>query len=585
MPTELHDCVIDRNIVNEKTISQIDNVGLNFFAGLCGKNRGVFVTNPPDGNTYGCIRFPTNFATLAGVDTDAEIVDSNAIVNNLADGSISSKDAVDLLDLFVRYVYTSSAAVESSPYACDLGGVSTLVCKEKEDIPSLADPDGKPIRSVTLAGAFTDASWVTGGKSLSLSEVKDFYTAKDFAEMKELGLNAVQISFPCHHFAGWGHKKAKEVQALEDMLELVEDAGLHAIIVIEGDTTKHIADAAHFGEKNDAVMAMILPSRDEKYFKAARKHASHLPLMIPVNDGNLHLFEAYDKNVYPAIGLDHHYAVGDVASSTSVDDRNKLFYHEALACVARAPLDYATCYGHAAAFVTFGFDLSIDDCILQNDPSKFKDYGQCNRFDETVDSDWWQRHRKSLADRQVFTFEVGLGWSFTAWKLYGDTDEPTGIIDSPTKLMTLRDVAAAGLMPDLQETSPVPLACLDGPTNDFNLGDDTLAPSPGPPPDCGDGWWNYDWGACEYWIPPPPTIAPTESPTVGCHCPSVPSDFATTTMETGSAAFVHNRVGDYATTTNNNAIATATVSGMAIGAILASVIFKFRNGRGYTELP
>mmetsp|Transcript_13508 Transcript_13508/g.19085 ORF Transcript_13508/g.19085 Transcript_13508/m.19085 type:complete len:582 (-) Transcript_13508:271-2016(-) len=568
----------------ENSTRQKNNVGLNFFAGLCGKNRGVFVMDPPDGNTYGCIRFPSNFAILAGVDTEAEISDSNAIVEEMGKGSISSAETVDLLDLFVRSVYSSSNAVATSPYACDLGGVSTLVCQEKNDIPSLADPNGKPIRSVTLAGAFTDAHWATGGKTLTLSEVEGFYTAKDFSEMKELGLNTVQIPFPVIAFSGHFGFASDEQKALEAMLKLVADADLHAIIALDGSGetgTKHIGAAAAFASKNEAVIALILPSLEEEYTKAARKHASTLPLMLPVNEGNLDLFVAYDKNIFPAIGLDHTFSVGDVASSTSVDDRNKLFYHEALACVARAPLDYATCYRKAPAFVTFGFDLSIDDCIHQDDPSMFKDYGQCNRFDETVDSDWWERHRKSLAERQVFTFEVGLGWSFSAWKLYGD-DESTGVIDGPAKLKTLRDVAAAGLLPSLEDKTPVPLACLDGPVSDFGLGDDTLAPSPGPPPDCGDGWWNYDWDACEYWIPPPPTIAPTESPTVGCHCPATPDLDA---MDSISASLVNHNVGGQFMA--NNDVATAAISGVAIGAILATVVFKFRNGygRGYTELP
>lgn len=53
-------------------------LGLWVFAPLCGRNRGAFVLNPPDGHTYGCVHFPSNFAELAGVSYN-NITDSNSI--------------------------------------------------------------------------------------------------------------------------------------------------------------------------------------------------------------------------------------------------------------------------------------------------------------------------------------------------------------------------------------------------------------------------------------------------------------------------------------------------------------------------
>jgi len=111
----------------------------------------------------------------------------------------------------------------------------------------------------------------------------------------------------------------------------------------------------------------------------------------------------------------------------------------------------------------------------------------------------------------VFAYERGLGWSFAAWKLY--SDDGSGVIDAPEKLLSLKDVAEAGLFPDLTEPIPAKVACLNPPDADFALGDDTLAPTMGPPPDCGNGWWNYTSSQCDYWIPPPP---PTPAPTVPC---------------------------------------------------------------------
>lgn len=46
-------CSLDPNVVNLETIGQMENIALSIFASACGKNRGAFVLDPPDGNTYG----------------------------------------------------------------------------------------------------------------------------------------------------------------------------------------------------------------------------------------------------------------------------------------------------------------------------------------------------------------------------------------------------------------------------------------------------------------------------------------------------------------------------------------------------
>ena len=75
----------------------------------------------------------------------------------------------------------------------------------------------------------------------------------------------------------------------------------------------------------------------------------------------------------------------------------------------------------------------------------------------------WSRHRQFLAARQPFTCLLGLGWFFSAWKIYGE--ESMGTLDPPEKLLCLKNVwpPAASLSPDL--------ACLDGPEGDFIVGD------------------------------------------------------------------------------------------------------------------
>lgn len=186
----------------------------------------------------------------------------------------------------------------------------------------------------------------------------------------------------------------------------------------------------------------------------------------------------------------------------------------------RSPIEWLDCYRGMSVYVS-GFDLSVDDCHREGEAG-FKDYGQCDRFNETIDSGWWERHRRSLASRQLYSYSLGLGWSYTAWKMYGDDGSDPTTIDSPSKLLCLRDVVRAGLMPPLTTGRNGGSACLNGPENDVVMGDATLSPTPGPPPDCGYGWWNFTSSQCDYWVPPPPTPAPTVA--------SAPTDYSSVTM-------------------------------------------------------
>ena len=549
------ECVIDRSVLNADTIPDLSDIGASFFASLCGRNRGVFVLDPPDGHSYGCIEFPSNYAELAGVDTDVPLKDTNSINLQFLGGNITASDTVDLLDFLVQRVYDTTPNKGETPYGCDVGGLATLQCGDTK--PSLLS-DGGPIRSATLAGTFVPASWV--GPKLSLDEIGELYTAQDFHDMAKLGLNAVQIPVFTSAFES-GNEDVKE--AIKDMLDLADGAGLGAILVLVEDESDEkpkdmenaVVAAAEFASSMNAVIGVTLPSPDSSLVAAARTVVSTLPLLLPINQGHLSKVHSDYANVYAALSLSHTSTIGDVASSTSTDDRMKMFYHEAVSCINRSPIEYATCYKHVPVLISSGFELAIDDCINQ-DGKTFKDYGQCGRFEETIDSPWWHRHRKSFAARQVFAYERGLGWSFATWKLHGDgsSDDTSGVIDTPAKLLSLRDVAAAGLMPSLKKESVASFACLNGPEPDFILGDETLAPTPGPPPDCGNGWWNFTTSKCDYWIPPPP---PKCEPSDDMIAPS------------------------------HKALGLAALGGAAGTAIIGAVVLKLFGGRrgGYSELP
>ena len=81
----------------------------------CGRNRGVFVTQPPDGHTYNCAHFPQRWNA-----TDA------AGVKKIADPAV----AVATMDEFISFVYQSTPAYvrERDPGACDMEAMSVLQC-------------------------------------------------------------------------------------------------------------------------------------------------------------------------------------------------------------------------------------------------------------------------------------------------------------------------------------------------------------------------------------------------------------------------------------------------------------------------
>ena len=564
-------CVVDRNVLNADTYANLEDVGLSVFATLCGRNRGVFVLNPPDGHSYGCIEFPKDFAVRAGVlGANHAIKDSNSINRAYINGTISGGDAVDLIDFFVQSVYQSTGiGVSGDTHACDVNGLAKLTCDNKKDLGL--------IRSVTLQGLFTPATWLTNGKALTLKQAKTFYTVEDFRDMKTMGLNTVQIPVTPEMFIEAGGEK----DLLASLIQTAGDEGLNVILLLETASSKStpellvqaIKTATGFLSTYNNIGGIVLPSM--QYVAAARASSTVMPLFIKAGEGNLPHFDyADDPFLFIAMDQSHTTSVADVASSDSLSDRNKMFYHEAVACGQRAPIEYSACWKNLPVYVFNGFNVAIDDCIHQ-EADTFQDFGQCDpdRFNERIDSDWWHRHRESYVARQLSSFEMGVGWSFDAWKMFDDDedDSTSGTLDKHEKLFCLKNVAAAGLLPSLKKDNPAQLACLNGPANDFVLGDDTLSPTAGPPPDCGEGWWNSETEQCDYWIPPTP--CPTQAPIPVCDGGFWSEDL---------------QACDYCPA----GTPPSTLAGVGIaGALLALVVGFFiskkfgRNNGGYTEIP
>ena len=579
-PPERPQCIIDRNVLNADTVGNLEDMGLSVFAPLCGRNRGAFVLDPPDGHTYSCIHFPKDFAKQAGVPKGIPIQDSNAIKEQFVGGNITASNAVDLIDLLTTAVYESSANVDATPYGCDVTGMATLQCpaaRNKQRSPVIDNMDN-PIRAVTTAGLFVPTPWATGhkqsssssssssnnNKALTLDQARDFYTQQDFDDMAALGLNTVHIPVPLSIFARRYASDDDMLSFLKDILSVASNSKLYVILDLVGseDAATYTA-AATFAEKHATpIIGLVLPSKATDVLDATRQGSSTMALFLPTNAGELPYLNVRDEYMYAAMSMDHTTVIADIASSNSEDDRMKLFYHEATACIARSPLEYATCYRDMPVLVTSGFDLSIDNCVLQG-TEKFRDYGQCDRLNETIGSGWWERHRASYAARQLFAFEQGAGWSFAAWKLYDDDN--SGVLDRPEKLLALKNVVEAGLFPSLlghqhHNSQQLAEACLNPPEPDFKLGDKTLAPTPAPPPDCGNGWWNFNTSQCDYWIPPTP--APTKACPVCEDCSDVCAQPLTV-----------------------KALATGGIAGVLVAAAVLMLGNKLCGRRGYETIP
>ena len=610
-------CVLDPALVNPSTLQDMTDMGLSIFASACSKNRGAFVLDPPDGNTYGCLSLPSGILERVGDGPQEEEEDgaSNSandshdrflkkkynrndasskvssyakslrqesdsstayfandtmpaapplfssrnvtkaedILHHYQDGNLTSQETVDILNFLVERTYDSTPQVELSPYACDINGLGKLVdCPTASSSTTTTLSSQKKIRAVTIAGVFSPAPWsvynssTPSGTTLTQSDAKYYYVKNDFFKMHRLGLNTVQFSVAVQLFGsnpkvhqGWQNLLQEWMEFahqyhLQVILKLEDaHAGIHGGVLPTANLAAVTEALAFCQDLNDeyaqkqtndnkvVVIAVILPTAQPSVVQAAVGVEHDLPLWLPATPGDLvnnkihTTLEAITSTsvTIAAISLDlsHTSTIAEVASSTADEDRAKLFYHETMACLKRTPLDYFTCYNNGLpVFVSNGFDLAIDDCHLKDVSQSFQNYGQCGRLSETIHSPWWNRHRQAFAAKQMAAYESGgIGWSFATWKVFRVGVERAGVIDKPAKLLSLRDVYTRGWFPTIDvnatgaETKELSLACLNPPENDFVLGDETLAPTAGPPPDCGNGWWNASTSQCDYWVPPP----------------------------------------------------------------------------------
>ena len=71
------ECVLDSELYNPGIFPTLaEDFPAAIVAPLCGRNRGAFATDPPDGHTYSCTTFPATKGTWGG----AGVKDANAIM-------------------------------------------------------------------------------------------------------------------------------------------------------------------------------------------------------------------------------------------------------------------------------------------------------------------------------------------------------------------------------------------------------------------------------------------------------------------------------------------------------------------------
>lgn len=197
-------CQLDSQITAENFRS-MQSLILDTWQDTCSENRGVFVLDPPDGQTYNCGKWPDAW---------------NATIDNLFE--IPPDIARNAFDQFIQAVYNTSLYQEPD---CDFGGLAEFKCGREQPWKTAPwfDQLQAPIRAVNIGGLFVLERWIVpdllpwGNESgivdqytfsekcadLGICDIvvdhwSNFYNQTDFYQMKELGLNAIR--FPVGHW-------------------------------------------------------------------------------------------------------------------------------------------------------------------------------------------------------------------------------------------------------------------------------------------------------------------------------------------------------------------------------------------------
>ena len=213
-------CALDATMVNATTFPLIrEDLAASLLAGLCGANRGLFVTEPGDGHVYGCAAFPPQWAPNQKVKHCAatgacacNTWDANAVVRQFDGGNLTAEEAVHVYDQYVEAVYASTPGSSKDPRACGAGGFAALTGSE-----CISTTDS--YKAVTLRGV---AGLDGAGHAVKMTP----HTSEDYDAMKALGLNSVRVPV-----------KAEDVSSLDKI-------DLRVILAVYGDADVDLSDAA-----------------------------------------------------------------------------------------------------------------------------------------------------------------------------------------------------------------------------------------------------------------------------------------------------------------------------------------------------
>jgi hypothetical protein len=208
-----YQCVLDPKVTTENFGDFVDMIQ-GMWSSSCGRNRGIFVLDPPDGHTYDCGNFPK-----------AWNISSAGDLTDLTKGH-TVEQAIYALDQFIRSVY--AASTDKDIGACDFETLSMFLCGREDpwrSVPWVNKLQNQPIRGVNIGGLFMLERWITPNllpwgdhtgivdqytfsQNCSTYDLCDiiydhwhnWYTQEDFLIMKRNKLNTIRLPLGYWYF-------------------------------------------------------------------------------------------------------------------------------------------------------------------------------------------------------------------------------------------------------------------------------------------------------------------------------------------------------------------------------------------------
>lgn len=244
-------CKLDPK-VNATSFSNFSTEIQQLWEPFCGANRGIFVVEPADGQTYNCGKLPASW----GIKTVADIV------------NLTPAKGTEVLSSYLGAVFNSS--IVKTADTCDFQSLGRLHCGEEREKPWQRAPwaakvGNKPLRGVNMGGLFVLEPWITPDFTSWDDDVRDqytfsqtagatatlkahwssWYTQADFDAMASHGLNVVRIPIGWWYFAEDAglssapyiipaERTSDSAHPITSVIKMAQKAGLSVIIDLHG---------------------------------------------------------------------------------------------------------------------------------------------------------------------------------------------------------------------------------------------------------------------------------------------------------------------------------------------------------------